>query len=162
MWNRLLYGICLTIALLGLYIKGGTYLNTLRLGHGTTVLAFLDLAYILAIAALAIICVRGLLGRKPRASGGTAAEPIGSQEQSLRSQLQSLSGMGPEALSRRPFLVSLTALFLAAIPICLMTLRAGGWSKLGQLEWILIGLAELPLAFVAAVAFFGAKFRGKQ
>jgi hypothetical protein len=161
MLKRLLYGICLAFTLLGIYIKGSIYVSALRLGRGTAVPAIFDLLYIVGFFVAALVCGRELVGRPLRASRVTTTGPIGNQEPSLRSQLQSLSGKGPEAFSRRPVAVSLTVLLLAAIPFGLVILRAGSWNNLSQFDWLMIVLTELPLAFVAAIAVFGPKMPDK-
>lgn len=61
MWRRLIYGFCMAVALVGLYVKGSMYLNTLRVGRWTSVPAVLDLAYLLTILALVIIVGRKLV-----------------------------------------------------------------------------------------------------
>ncbi len=80
MWRRLIYGFCMTVALLGLYVKGSNYLSTLRFGQWTTVPALLDLAYLLTILALVIIIGRELLLGLSGKAQHNCEEELGSAE----------------------------------------------------------------------------------
>ena len=155
MWARLLYGFCFSVVMVGLYVKGDQSLHTIRAGRGATVDGLLDLAFILLLVALLVIAGRALI------TGRVGSTRTGAEDISPRGQLQSISGAGPLMFSQRPILTSLMTLLLFAIPFALMIIRAGGWSRLGQGEWIIIGIAELPLVFVMAVAFMGSKARGE-
>lgn len=63
--RRLIYGFFMAIVLLGLYVRGSVYMNTLRSGQWTTAPALLELAYLLTIVALAALIGRKLLSRVP-------------------------------------------------------------------------------------------------
>ena len=85
MWRRLILGFCMVVALLGLYVKGGNYLNTLQLGQWTTVPALLDLAYLLTIVALVIIVGRELLIGLSSKAQRNCEEEFGSAEGTVES-----------------------------------------------------------------------------
>jgi len=63
--RRLIYGFFMAIVLLGLYVRGSVYMNTLRSGQWTTAPALLELAYLLTIVALAVLIGRELLSSVP-------------------------------------------------------------------------------------------------
>lgn len=85
MWRRLILCFCMAIALLGLYVKGSIYLNTLRLGSWTTVPALIELAYLLTIVALALIIGRKRLSGAPNRGRRNGEEESGSAEETTGS-----------------------------------------------------------------------------
>ena len=85
MLRRLIYGLGMAVALLGLYVKGTIYLNTLRFGRWTTVPALLDLAYLLTIVALVIIVGRELIFGLSGDAQRDREEEFGSAEVTIES-----------------------------------------------------------------------------
>jgi hypothetical protein len=56
------------------------------------------------------------------------------------------------AFATNPVLASLPALILIAVPISLAALSVGGLKELSLQNWVIVGMAELPMIVVALIA----------
>lgn len=167
-FRRLLYALVLVVALVVAWIKMDAYLHDVRTGISGSPAGLLDLGYIIAVLALAVIAVRALL--QPRLSrticsldrgeirngSRNAAEPAGRSIQysdtSLRAKLCQLPTNAREAFGRRPIWASILSMFIISIPVFLVFMaHAGGLKTFGLYEWILVAVMELPMAVVACV-----------
>lgn len=161
MYRRLLHFSLLLVVAAGLWIKGRLYFQHVHAGQAGTTEGLLELAYLLTMISLASIILRSLLRDRRKRSEllakGEASEP---RETSLSENVARLQTIARRAFVRRPVLVSglllgVTAV-LGSIPIVLVALAtAGGISAFGPVEWLVVGLAELPIFFIAIRIAFG-------
>lgn len=167
-FRRLLYALVLVVALVVAWIKMDAYLHDVRTGMSGSPAGRLDLGYLLAVAALAVIAVRALLGTRllrtidrldrgeSRNGSRNAAKPAGRSirysDTSLRSKLRQLPTNAREAFGRRPIWASILSMFMISIPVFLVSAaHAGGLKTFGVDDWILVAVMELPMAIVACV-----------
>jgi len=167
-FRRLLYALVLVVALVVAWIKMDAYLHDVRTGMSGSPAGLLDLGYLLAVAALAVIAARALLGTRLsrtidrldrgeiRNGSRNAAKPAGRSirysDTSLRSKLRQLPTNAREAFGRRPIWASILSMFMISIPVFLVSAaHAGGLKTFGVDDWILVAVMELPMAIVACV-----------
>ena len=167
-FRRLLYALVLVVALVVAWIKMDAYLHDVRIGMSESPARLLDLGYLLAVVALAVIAVRALLRHRlsraicsldrgeVRNGCRNAAEPAGRSIQysdtSLRAKLRQLPTNAREAFGRRPIWASILSMFIISIPVFLVSMgHTGGLKTFGLDEWILVAVMELPMAIVACV-----------
>lgn len=155
MFRRLFYAVILVSALLAAWFQGGLYLHEVHLGEARTLTGFLDLGYLLAIAVFVVIAGRVLLRRRltPRIAQNHA-DRTHSAEIARGLSVKHIRITVRRAFSTNPIRASVLILFLISIPIVLAALSVGGLKELSLGNWILVGMAELPIAVVTMIGFF--------
>jgi hypothetical protein len=161
MYRRLFYFLLLVVVAAGLWIRGSFYLHHVRGGLAGTAGGLLELGYLLTMIALASVIVRSLL----RSDGVRREMPVtaGSSERrgaSLSEIVVQLQTTARQAFVHRPVLASALLLVavaaFAGIPIGLLALStAGGLTAFGPIEWLVVGLAELPVVFFLVLVVIG-------
>jgi len=146
MFRRLLYVVILVAALSAAWFKGGFYLHEVHLGQARTPTGALDLGYLLAMVVLALIATRVLLRR-----GQNHADRSHSNDIARGVSVQRIRFIVRRAFSTNPISAGLVILLLILIPICLAALSVGGLRKLSLGNWILVVIAELPIAVVTII-----------
>ena len=150
MFRRLIYSLLLAVGVVVFWIKGKSYLHDVRIGLAGTTGGLLQLAYLLAMMALVFIILRNLLRSAPRDT----------REASFAASLHRLQTVARGAFVRSPVLASASLAIFAAvfggIPIGLLAFgRVGGIRTFDIGEWIVVGVAELPIVFVVAAIVVG-------
>lgn len=150
---RLPYYLLLVSAALFILVKGTPYIREVRLGLAGTPAGFLQLFMLLAMVVAAVIAVRMLLGRpsphRPAGQRQAREAPFNETPHRLHTVIR-------RAIAHRPVLAStlsvILGVVLACIPISLVAMgRVGGVGTFGLREWILVGVAELPIVFVVVI-----------
>jgi hypothetical protein len=147
-FRRALYSLILVVGLLVVWINGRTYLHDVRLGMAMTSAGLLQLAYVLVCCAIPLIALRTLLQLRHRNKTKVAAA------RSLRDEFHRIQAVSGGAFASRPISASLISLLLISIPFVLVLLASGGWGSLGPHDWVMVGVAELPIAFVVLIGLF--------
>ncbi len=161
MLRRLFYFLLLIVVAAGVWIKGNIYLNNVRDGLAGTTGGLLKLAYLFTMIAFAFVIVRSLLrsdrARRETRVTGESSEP---RATSFSESVIRLQTTARRAFSRRPVLAGVLLLVVAAvlagIPIGLLALgSAGGVTAFGPIEWLVVGLAEMPVLFFLILVAIG-------
>ena len=148
MFRRALYSLILVVSLPVVWINAQTYLHDVRLGMAMASAGLLQLAYVLVCFAIPLIALRTLLQLRHRNKTKTAAVP------SFRNEFHRIQAVWGGAFSARPISASLLSLLLISIPFGLVLMASGGWRSFGPHDWVMVGIAELPFAFVVLVGLF--------
>jgi len=161
MFRRLFYSLLLAVGVVVFWIKGRSYLHDVRIGPAGTTGGLLQLAYLLAMMVLIFIILRTLLrsGRSRSAAPFTGG-PRATREDSFAARLHRLQTVARGAFVRSPVLPSaLLAVFavtVGGIPIGLLALgHVGGIRTFDIGDWIVVGVAELPIIFVVIAIVVG-------
>jgi hypothetical protein len=171
MFQRVVYFWALAAVLATAAVRSVRDVRTASLGLGTTADALWQLAYLVVTLALAAVILRTILRQRPADEPGTgtqaasrhgsAPERSSSPDRSLMGRLYQVRALIRTSFERRPMytVISMTAtlLIVACLPLGLLASRhlGGLQAFFGTPEWILLGLAEVPLAFVAVVVLGG-------
>jgi len=160
MFRRLFYSFLLAVVTVGIWIKWKIYLGDVRIGLAGTTGGFLQLAYLLALLALACLILRALLrgGGSRSLPSPKVAEPA--REASLASMRHRIQREARGAFVRQPAmtsaLVAVLAAVLGAISIVLLALgRAGGIKSFETGDWLAVVVAELPIVVVVVTTVAG-------
>jgi len=153
MFRRSLYAFILVVSVPMIWINAETYLHDVRLGMLETSVGLLQLGYLLAAVAIFIIAARTLLqiiSQSHRASGRPDDSAVSSA--SLSNRMHQIRTGWRGAYARRPVSVIVLSLLIISIPFDLVFVASGGLPSFGLHDWIIVGIAELPFAFVALTA----------
>lgn len=161
MFLRLLYVGLLIVVAAGLWVQGGIYLEHVRSGRAGTAAGLLELAYLLTIFALGAMILRSLLrAEKARFDKEVRERSDEGREVSFSESVVRLQTAVRRSFVQRPVftlaLLLISTALLASIPILLVALgTAGGLPALGRVEWLGVGLAELPILLIVIVVVIG-------
>lgn len=157
MFRRVLYAIILVASVPMIWVNTEAYLHDVRLGMLETSVGTLQLGYLLAAVAIFVIAARTLLQMRAqpnRASGQRGDTTVGPA--SISNRIHQIRTGWRAAYARRPVWVIVLliglVLLLLSIPFDLVYLASGGLRSLELHDWIMVGLAELPVAFVVVAA----------
>lgn len=151
MFRCALYSLILVVGPLVVWINRQTYLHDVRLGMAMTSVGLLQLAYVLVCCVIPLIALRTLLQLRHRNKTNVAAT------RSFRDEFHRIQGVWGGAFAARPISASLISLLLISIPFVLVLLASGGWRSLGPHDWVMVGIAELPFAFMVLIGVFSLK-----
>lgn len=161
MSRLLFYFFLLVVITAGFWIKARVYLDHARGGLAGTTGGLLELAYLLTMIAFACVIVRSLLRcDKARRDTPVMDESSERREVSFSESVSWLQTTARRAFGRHPVLASALLLIVVAvfagIPVGLLAVgRVGGLTAFGPIEWVVVGLAELPLLFVLILVAIG-------
>lgn len=140
-------------------LKSVLFIQKARFGIALTGPGYFDLANILVAALAAWIAVRGL--RRDAGGGQTGvSHAAASDEWPARSFVEDMRQM-PEtyrkAFRQHPILLTLLMAILAALPIGLLIFATGRDPARFELaDWLLLGIAELPMVVAVGLVIRGA------
>ena len=154
MFRRLFYAVILTAALMSAWLNGGLYLHEAHLGQARTPTGFLDLGYLLAMVVLAVVAARVLLRRGSARMPQNQADRTHTAEMVRTVSVRRIRITVRRAFSTNPILASLVILLLSLTPVCLPALSVGGLKQLSLANWILVLIAELPIAVGTIIGLF--------
>lgn len=161
MYRRLFYFMLLIVVAAGLWIRGGIYFRQVHSGLAGTAAGLLELAYLITMVAFASVILRNLLRRsEDRHEVPVTAKSIERGGASFSEGVVRLQTTARRAFVHQPVLAG-ALLFaavaaLASIPIGLLALATpGGFAAFGPVEWLVLGLSELPVVFFVLLVVNG-------
>lgn len=147
MFRRILYTFILVVSVPIIWMNAETYLRDVRSGMLETSVGVLKVGYLLAAVSIFIIAVRRLLQMRSEPGDATAVSSA-----SFSNRMHQIRTGWRGAYARRPVSVIVLSLLLISIPFDLVLLASGVLRSFGLHDWIMVGIAELPFAFVVVAA----------
>jgi divalent metal cation (Fe/Co/Zn/Cd) transporter len=152
----------LVTAILFVFVMVSQYVQKVRLNIARTESDYFHLVMALLMALAGVLAIRGMLRerrirRVKSSSEKTTAMP---HERSFPETVVSAATLVRVGFARRPWVMTLVSILILSIPIALWAMATRrNWNEFTHIDWILVGVAEVPMFLVAAVAVFA---RGKS
>jgi hypothetical protein len=161
MYRRLLYFVLLIAVAAGFWIRGEIYVHHVLSGLAGTAAGLLELAYLITMVSFASIILRNLLRRGDnRREVPVTVKSIERGGTSLSAGVVRLQATAKRAFVHQPVLACallfVAVAALAGVPIGLLALATpGGFTAFGPVEWLVLGLAELPVVLFVFLVVSG-------
>jgi hypothetical protein len=151
MFSRLIYYSYFVVVVAVIVVKWKTIPGEIRLLEHGSLEGYLNLGQLVLLLFICYLATVAL--RRTGHSRGTHRASAGVRESSsLRGTLQQVPINSHRAFTRHPVWASIVWLIMAGIPVALVALIHGGrFRSFGVGDWVLVGIIELPIAFVASV-----------